>query len=59
MPQLFVRVTLPWFYHALLELSINRVGARAERRRRENARGAARKNSASANVAAPRRLQRI
>jgi hypothetical protein len=52
MPQLFVRVTLVWFYHALLELSINRAGARAERRRRE-------KNSASAHVAAARRLQRI
>jgi hypothetical protein len=59
MPQLFVRVTLPWFYHALLELSINGAGARAERRRRENASVAARKNSASAIVAAARRLQRI
>jgi hypothetical protein len=59
MPQLFVRVTLPWFYHALLELSINGAGPPAERRRREIARVAARKNSASAIVAAARRLQRI
>jgi hypothetical protein len=59
MPQLFVRAMTCSFYHDLLELSINRAGARDRRHRRENARDARKKNSGSVNIAAARRLQRI